>query len=287
VTLPNFLIIGAQKSGTSWLADMLSQHPDVFVARGEIHYFDKVQNFARPLDWYASHFEGVRGERAVGEKSPDYLWANGRGEEGHDPDVHRNLHGVLPGAKLVVSLRNPVDRAISAANHIVRSGRVSPRHELDELLVGDKRHLLARRGVIDYGYYRRQLDAYQELFDPAQMLVLVYEEDIVDDPADGLRRTCEFLEVDPDFEFVTERRVNEMRSSLLSLYARYYLPPARGLARRLDRRLPPARPRRPSPETVRRLEELFAEENERLFEMIGRRVGAWEPTREPERSSGP
>ena len=77
--LPNLLIIGAQKCGTTWLARMLGQHPDVFMAEEEIHFFDRAHNFARGTAWYESHFAAAAGQSAVGEKTPDYLWAEGRG----------------------------------------------------------------------------------------------------------------------------------------------------------------------------------------------------------------
>src|SRR5262249_40448697 len=75
---PNFIIIGAQKSGTTWLARHLRNHPEVFLVRGEIHFFDKDFNFARGRDWYESQFAAATTHRAIGEKTPEYLWANGK-----------------------------------------------------------------------------------------------------------------------------------------------------------------------------------------------------------------
>jgi len=79
--LPNFLIIGAQKSGTTWLARILKQHPEIFVYGKEIHFFDRQQNFDKGIDWYKGHFEEIPHKQFVGEKTPDYLWANGKGLE--------------------------------------------------------------------------------------------------------------------------------------------------------------------------------------------------------------
>ena len=66
MTLPSFLIIGAQKAGTSWFAEKLRQHPDVYMPARELHYFDKDSNFRRGLSWYESHFAEVKGQRALG-----------------------------------------------------------------------------------------------------------------------------------------------------------------------------------------------------------------------------
>lgn len=122
MTLPNFLIIGAQKAGTSWLAYQLEKHPEIYLPKKEIHYFDKGFNYQKGLSWYEKQFDEVTEQKAIGEKTPEYLWANGEGWEDHQSDVHQKIFQTLPEAKLIVTLRNPVDRAISAINHIIRSG---------------------------------------------------------------------------------------------------------------------------------------------------------------------
>jgi hypothetical protein len=278
--LPTFLIIGAQKSGTTWLAHNLRQHPEVFMPEQEIHYFDKDFNFKKGVEWYEKHFAGAEGEKAIGEKTPDYLWANGRGVEGHLPDVHLNIHNTLPEAKLIVVLRNPVERAVAAVNHIICSGRISPFHNMDELLLGRKRHLVEGHGVIDYGMYYRQIKAYQEHFAPGRMLFLIFEEDVVQDPASGLKKACEFLEIDPSFEFRDrERKIGEIRCSTLGLALGYYLPFMRSLSRRMDRYLPAAR-RRPSREVIRKLYRIYENENEKLFDLTGLRPVSWFETKD-------
>src|SRR5688572_26171231 len=74
---PNFLVIGAQKSGTTWLAEMLRQHPDVYTSpKKELHYFDLKANYALGIDWYRQQFAGETGQRAIGECTPNYLWVS-------------------------------------------------------------------------------------------------------------------------------------------------------------------------------------------------------------------
>jgi len=232
--LPDFLIIGVQKSGTTWLARMLRQHPDVHMPGNEVHYFDKVHNYKKGEEWYRGHFTGAERKQAVGEKTPDYIWAYGDGVEGHDPDVHKNVYETLPEAKLIVLLRNPVDRAVSATKHIIRSGRVSPRHSLDELLMGDEYDRIRGHGVLEYGYYHQHLSAYLDLFSPSQLLVLFFEEDVVKAPKQGLAKALRFLDL-PDTDAIEgiNEKVNAHRAALLELYAKYYAPRLFGLARRL------------------------------------------------------
>ena len=70
-TTPDFIIIGAQKSGTTWLVDMLRDHEGVFIPRDEVHFFNG--HFDKGIDWYASHFNEASKNQCIGEKTPDYL----------------------------------------------------------------------------------------------------------------------------------------------------------------------------------------------------------------------
>ena len=272
--LPDFLIIGAQKSGTSWLANQLGRNPRVFMPRDEIHYFDKAHNFSRGLEWYESHFAAAESGQLIGEKTPDYLWANGDGAEGHLPDVHRRLHKTLPQARLIIVLRNPVVRALSALTHLIRTRRVAPSHRVDDLLLGKKHQLIRGHGVVAKGFYYRQLRAYAELFDRRQFLILIFEEDIADQPGEGLRRCGDFLGIDPNVVVPSEREGrNASRRSRLRLLIDFYFPPARPLSRVLDHLAPAWKPN-PSARTVDELYSTYAAENEKLFNWLERPIPA-------------
>ena len=278
MTLPNFLIIGAQKAGTTFLGRQLEQHPEIFCYPNEIHYFDKVYNYARGLDWYETHFEGSSQFKAIGEKTPDYLWANGQGVEGHMAEVHLNIKSSLPAAKLIVVLRNPVQRAVSAAWHIIRSGRVSPFVRFDQLLTDGNTGPLAGHGVIEYGHYAEQLTAYLELFSPDEILVLVFEEDIAARPTDGLKKVCNFLGVDPNHDFSgLADKVNIGRSSLPGLALTYYCPQLKRVGKHLNRMLPAHRPK-VSAATTKALYQHYAPHNEQLFALLNRRIPSWDPS---------
>jgi hypothetical protein len=269
--LPNFLIIGAQKCGTTWLADQIGRHPDVFVAPREIHYFDKEQRLKRGPVWYSRHFLNGAGRKRVGEKTPDYLWANGDGAEGHLPQVHYHLHALLPNARLITVLRNPVDRFTSALLHLMRTGRLSPDLTMDELALNPNETMRAH-GIVEKGFYWRQLTAYLELFPRERMLTLIFEEDIVARPEKGLRSVCEFLELDykrlpaPD-----KTKRNESRHSRLRLAVNHAAPKLRPVTRVLDMFAHPHRPRlgdRARAELTRQ----YARENQRLFALLGREM---------------
>ncbi len=268
--LPNFLIIGAQKCGTTWLSAMLRQHPDVYMPAREVHFFDKDRNYKKGIDWYASHFAGAGNRRGVGEKTPDYFWADGRGGEGHMPDVHRLIHRHLPDAKLIVTLKNPVDRAVSAVKHLIRTRRISPLHRMDDLLAGKRSGLLEGFGIFEVGRFFTLLTAYLEFFMRDQILVLFFEEDIVQRPHEGLKKVCAFLEIDDSFRFSgSTQRVNRFNSCKLHLIARYYFPVLSPLTSVLGRLLPES-DYPPSESVLRHLYGFYNEENRRLFDLLGR-----------------
>jgi hypothetical protein len=104
--LPNFVIIGAPRSGTTSLAHSLSQHPEVFVTMQvkELHFFDT--NFDRGLDWYRQQFSGAdaAAAKAAGEATPTYMY---------DETAMSRMAETVPDARLIAILRNPVDRAYS------------------------------------------------------------------------------------------------------------------------------------------------------------------------------
>ena len=275
MTKPNFLILGAQKCGTSWLRHKLSQHPDIFLSDEEVHFFDKEFNFEKGIDWYEAQFSNVADETAIGEKTPDYLWANGDGAEGHLADVHKNIHAYNPDLKFIVLMRDPVQRAVSAANHLIRSGRISPLVDIDELLVGRQQRLVDGHGIIEKGKYFEQIVAYLKYFERDQFLFLIYEEDVVANPKEGLRNACAFLEVDSNWSFSNlDRRINAFGRSTPGLILSWYIPPFHWMAKALDRLLPNQK-KRPREATLNRLYSLYQKENEALFRLLGRDIQVW------------
>ncbi len=275
MTLPNFLIIGAQKAGTTWLAYQLERHPEIYLPKEEIHYFDKGFNYSKGLNWYEKHFESVTVEKAIGEKTPEYLWANGRGWEDHISHVHKNLAETLPNARLIITLRNPVDRAISAINHIIRSQRISPLHDINELLVGKKQHLVEGYGVIQKGMYYEQLLEYQRLYPEEQTLILIFEE-MINSPRITLEKVCDFLEVSKNEALVRENKeINKSKFSRTKLAIDYHFPFLRKITNRYSH-LFSSRKIQPSQATIRILKQKYEEPNQKLFDLLKQRIPAWE-----------
>src|SRR5680860_1100775 len=111
--LPTFLIAGGMRCGTTSLNAYLREHPEVSVGQPkEVHFFD--QNYERGIDWYLQHFPGSDNSKAVGEATPAYLYY---------PEIAERIATTLPDVRILVLLRDPVDRAHSHYWHNRSVGR--------------------------------------------------------------------------------------------------------------------------------------------------------------------
>ncbi len=189
-TWPNLFLIGAARAGTTSLYHCLRQHPDIYMCPvKEPQYFSPTPFGPQPRTVYLSSdeaylrlFLGARSERLVGEASTSYL---------ADPESPRLIHSVSPRAKILVILREPVDRAYS--HFLLAVGEGNEQRPFGRAV----REAIGGRmpGYAHHGLYCEQLQRYLELFGE-QVHVLIYEEVFRDLPA-TLRETFAFLEVDP------------------------------------------------------------------------------------------
>ena len=104
--VPDFLVVGAQKSGTTSLFLLLSKHPDIFLpSRKELQFFSSPLLYPKGLDWYATEFfSDCSDAQLAGEISPQYMYSS---------EIARRVHSDLPEAKIIAILREPIDRAWS------------------------------------------------------------------------------------------------------------------------------------------------------------------------------
>ena len=244
--LPDAVILGAMKSGTSSLHHYLVQQPGVIEPlRKEVHYFDV--NVERGERWYRAHF-GREGEPGLNlDSSPYYLF---------HPAVPRRLHELLPDAKLIVLLRDPVRRAYSHYWHERDKGR--ERLSFEDAIAAEADRLgnseqrladgtLARSrehqhfSYLARGRYAEQLDRWLAVFPHEQLLVLKFE-DLAREPLEALNRTLNFLGLP--------------RAASVSLEAR-------------NTRKYPAL----GETTAARLREYFEPHNQRLDVLLGRPMG--------------
>ena len=263
--LPNFLGLGAARSGSTWIARNLLEHPDVFVPRKkELHFFDR--HYQEDLGAYEQEFAGASGQKAIGEITPQYF---------HNESVTPLIGRHLPDVSMFVSLRNPVDRAYSHYWRIVAMSESDNNPSFEEFLkLSDD--------VLEVGYYHKHLMRFYKYFQPEQIKVLFYE-DLRDRPAEFITQILEFLEVEAyTKDVLVHQRVNAAASLkglaksenlwfLDRLSKRLGLHSLTAKIEKINRsQIPPM-----NPETRSWLVSHYAESNRRLEELLGRDLSDW------------
>jgi len=195
--LPNFLIIGAPRSGTTSLYFYLKQHPEVYLSpikEPQFFAFEGAKDPALPpwstsIEVYESLFERARNEALIGEASPIYL---------HTPGCAERIRSHIPDVKMIAVLRNPVDRALSHYLHHRRLKSEKAASFATALSLEEKRIAEGYHPAFFYknaGLYSRHLKRYYAIFEREQLHVLLYE-DLVDKPSVVIREIFQFLGVD-------------------------------------------------------------------------------------------
>ena len=196
--LPDFLGIGVQKGGTTTLQKLLEQHPDVFLASTkELHYFSL--RFREGEAWYRDQFSAAAFTQRCGEITPYYVF---------HPEAPARVHALLPQARLIVLLRDPVERTLSQYFHSCRLGlealsleqalAVEPQRlmgSLEILRADDGRHRSHQEhSYLSRSRYEQQIPAWQALYPPDQLLVL-RSEDLFEQPDLVWGRVLTFLDL--------------------------------------------------------------------------------------------
>jgi len=265
---PTFLCIGAQKCGTTWLARAVKQHPQVSPGKKkELHFFNHRDAYEQGLEWYESQFRSSPRTRATGEFTPNYWWTKGTETSFHYLGCADRIADAYPDLQLIVCLREPVARAVSAYFHHMNAGRYPPSVSL---LDATRKY----PDIREFGLYATQYDAWLKRYPAERFLVLVYEEDIAPDEAKPatLDRVFAHIGVDTGFEpgeLTAERNV---RSDDFAIRMKHASP----WRRRVMARLPERAREMPrwrisvSAEDRAALAEEFRPEVHRLEEMLGR-----------------
>ncbi len=287
MTMPNFLIIGAMKSGTTALYYYLQQHPRVYMSPvKEPDFFcfegrkDLGNHSITRIEAYQDLFRDVSGEEAIGEASHCYLY---------EPRAVERIEHHIPEAKFIAVLRNPVDRAYSHFLHMVRNG-TEPLTDFAQALQEDER----RKNPQDYvgrGLYHAQLKRYFDAFGRDSVKVYLYE-DLGDAPLDTLRDAFRLLGVDDTFvpDVSLKRNVSGSpryktldrflrRPSFVKEALKLYLPA--GLRWRLSKAFDDLKTRNlvgpppVQPELRQQLIEAYREDVLKLQPLIGRDLSRW------------
>ena len=181
--LPNLVVIGAQKCGTSVLHYYLSLHPEVSMSKPkELNFFIEERNWPRGVDWYKAQFDPDA--RVRGEASPNYTaWPQ------HD-GVPERMHQVVPGAKLIYMIRDPLERI--AAHWVHNYAKRREKGTLAETLVHPNTSYVTR------SKYAMQLERFLAHY-PKEQILVFQQSELRHQRVETLRKVFEFIDVDPEF----------------------------------------------------------------------------------------
>ena len=191
---PNFFIVGAARSGTTSLYEYLKDVPEVFMSPvKEPNYFNPSVDddlfLSKPIRGKKYHdlFKNVKDEKVIGEASPTYLW---------DPKTPKLIHDVIPHARIIISLRDPIKRAFS--EYLLLLGLGSEKGSFLETIrrsIQDEDYSSNR--IIQNGLYFEQVKRYLDIFGPNQVKILIFEE-LVQDTWKLVKEVLDFLDIHHD-----------------------------------------------------------------------------------------
>ena len=233
---PDFIIIGAGKCGTSSLHKYICAHPQVLTPhKKELNFFHG--NFNKGVDWYLSHFPALTdsAEYLTGEASPVYF---------HAPNVDERIHSLFPKTKLIVLLRNPVDRAVSWHYHLRKCGssQETAQTALEKAIAHTDKlseaELAHHGGYIGESLYFYKLQRWLKLFPPQQLLILKSEE-FFGQPRSIMTQVFDFLEL-PEHQSSHYKKYNgglytPIEDSLRQTLTNYFQPHNQKLEQLLNR----------------------------------------------------
>jgi hypothetical protein len=276
---PDFLGLGAQKAGSSWIYSCLYDHPQVCIPIKDLHFFSRERNWGRGFTWYEEQFTRCGPDTVAGEFSTSYL---------AEPDAAERIHARYPAVKLLACLRNPADRAFSNFLNDLQAGALPPEASFDDAVGSHPEY-------VQQGAYASQLERYLARFPRDSLLVLLYD-DLQRAPLEFMSSIYRFLGVDDAFvprmlhERVNVARVprsagaDRMARTAVTALRRHgldrvvWLAKRSGLPRltyRLNSRPTALAAHELTPEQRQRLTAQLAPELDRLETLLGRDLGAW------------
>lgn len=212
--LPDFLIIGAGKSGTTAMLNFLGQHPEVFLPHRKEPNFFAIEGIQpeefesepaqvyhrRSINNYQDYrdlFENAGKNQVVGENSNLYLYSK---------KAIENINNYVPQAKMIALLRNPTERLLSRYNHLVREGS-EPQGDIEEIF--DQNSIWWKQpDLIIEGFYGKYLEEYYRVFNNGQLKVVLYD-DFRSNTLAVMKDIYRFIGVSPDFVPETDLVLNK------------------------------------------------------------------------------
>ncbi len=270
-SLPDFVIAGAMRSGTTSLTRYLGAHPDIFIAPKELGFF--TEHYDKGTSWYRQFFIAAEPGSLLGDSTADYL---ARG------DAMERLKATIPDARVIVVLRDPVERAWS--HYWLQRERAKDDRSFEEAIDFEIDAVNAEGPTADgvfyvfHSLYDTQLEKALDLFPREQLSVTIFER-MVDDPADTYTSVCRWLGLDvSEVPEVVGRQINpyvtfrSLRVRSLSLRLPTLMQKAVG---RLNTRRKVTYPTMPEA-TEEKLRDFFAPRIERVEFLLDQEIPEWQ-----------
>jgi len=197
--LPDFIIPGAAKAGTTSLVAYLRQHTRIFLPQGtgEVHFFNNDKNYSNGIEWYKNHFKNAKDNQLVGEKTPRYS----------ELFVPQRMVKYLPDVKLIWIFRNPVDRAYSHYNMYIWNGVENLSFE--EALEKKEERVKNGHNMYNYkslGKYSIYVKEYLKYYDIKNMMFIVFE-DFINDTKNVMNKVTQFLGIEVHDNYIDEHKL--------------------------------------------------------------------------------
>jgi hypothetical protein len=195
---PQFLVIGAQKCATTWLYKCLKEHPELYLPpyKRDVDHLASHTYQEIGVEHYFRNFGDATSEQKIVDVSVEYMF---------DKSCAELVHRHIPSPKLIVSLRNPIERAISAYYWSVRKGFIPdlPLEEgMQHVIKGDGRDdanaKQIYKDILERGFYDLQINRYLKYFDISDFIFVLYDE-IHRNPWGVIKSVYEFMEVSPSY----------------------------------------------------------------------------------------
>ena len=233
--LPDFIIVGVQKSGTTSLFKDLENHKNIkFNNNKEIHFFDR--HYSKGISWYRSWFPFKIDRRLTGEATPSYIFY---------PNVIKRMKLYLPKVKLILILRNPVDRAYShfqmekrkfrenlSFEEAIKHERLNLSSLYAQVLENDDKHAnerLINKSYLSRGLYADQIKILFDYYDKSKILI-IESENFKNNKMTTLNEVCDFLGIDyfKKYQLIKNQNVHSyppISEKTKELLKRYYTKP--------------------------------------------------------------
>ena len=263
VERPDFLVAGGMRCATGWIRECLREHPDIYMPQKEPHYYDR--NYEKGLDWYLDFFASNDDEKIVGEKTATYF---------HYKDVPLRIMEVNPDMKVIVCLRDPIERMFSHYSMFAESDQ-----SIKE--VGFVESIVPGTDVLNWSLYADQVELFKQIIPAENLHFIIYEEKDAN-PVNYIQDLFVFIGADsafksPSAELRTKLGQFEHNNRFWGSISKVMLHPrAPKSFRTIYSGLRPSKTGTGlRPEDFQQLSGYFVDEIPRLEELLGRSLDCW------------